>query len=333
MSTLKKIAQESGFSSSTVSIVLSGKGEERKISQETQAKIFETASRLGYRVNVAARKLRANQLSGVTVSVFIVPDQRASMMLRFLLSLHNSAAAYDQRFDFAVHFYRSGSLHSFAESILHTHCAIICNASEADLRFLDEAQFHHPIVLYNRASEKYCTVSMDMRHIGETVAGIFARRGHKHAVLMDTEVAYYAALRQLNLQFEEIARHHGMEVSHVHEPYGIRGGYNGGIAISWMRPRPDCVFTMSSLLAMGALRAFEEQGIKVPGQLELISLGTDDPDFDEYASVSISTIHIPIDDMARECIRLLLLQLDGKIITPQAVALPVVYTARESCGG
>ena len=154
MATIKKIAQESGFSASTVSIVLSGKAEERKISQQTQAKIMDTAQQLGYRVNVAARKLRASPSAGVTVSVFIVPDQRASMMLRFLLCLHNSAAEYDQSFDFAVHFYKSGSLHKYAESILHTHCAIICNASEADLRFLEESHFPNPIVVYNRASEK-----------------------------------------------------------------------------------------------------------------------------------------------------------------------------------
>ena len=47
MVTIKQIAQEIGISPSTVSIVLGGKAAERKISKETQQKIFSAAARLG----------------------------------------------------------------------------------------------------------------------------------------------------------------------------------------------------------------------------------------------------------------------------------------------
>ena len=57
MVTIKQIAQEVGISPSTVSIVLGGKAAERKISKETQQKIYSAAARLGYQPNMAARSL------------------------------------------------------------------------------------------------------------------------------------------------------------------------------------------------------------------------------------------------------------------------------------
>ena len=56
MVTIKQIAQELHISPSTVSIVLSGKGTARKISQETQKKIFDTAAAMGYLDAMAKRR-------------------------------------------------------------------------------------------------------------------------------------------------------------------------------------------------------------------------------------------------------------------------------------
>ena len=58
MVTIKQIAQQLHISPSTVSIVLSGKGAARKISQETQKRIYDTAAAMGYQPNIAARSLR-----------------------------------------------------------------------------------------------------------------------------------------------------------------------------------------------------------------------------------------------------------------------------------
>jgi len=331
MTTIKEIAKISGFSPSTVSIVLSGKSDERRISEKTKLKILEAARQLDYRVNVSARRLRANQGSKMMVSVFMTMDQRVYMMTRLLISLQKAAAELNHSFEIVVHYYNSGFLHSFAESIELTNCAIICNASEEDQQFLEETQFSVPIVLYNRTSQKYCAVTTNFPHIGEMAADIFARRGHKHAVLINT-ITYFRGLGQCTAQFTETAKKHGMSVTHIHKDHNMAGGYQGGIAIGEMDPLPDCVFSMADTMSVGVLRAFSEQDIKIPEQIELISFGNDNPELDEYASVSLSAIQIPVEAMAKECIRLLFLQLDGSIGKPYTSEVPVVYKPRESCG-
>ena len=331
MTTIKEIAKISGFSPSTVSIVLSGKSAERRISEKTKLKILDAARQLDYRVNVSARRLRANHGSNMMISVFMTMDQRVYMMTRLLLSLQQAAAELDHSFEIVVHYYKSGFLRFFAESIELTNCAIICNASEEDQRFLEEAQFFVPIVLYNRTSKKYCAVTTNFPHIGEMAANIFARRGHKHAVLLNT-ITYFAGLGQCTAQFTETAKKHGMSVTHIHKDHNMTGGYQGGIAIGEMVPLPDCVFSMSDTMSVGALRAFGQQGINIPQQIELISFGNDNPELGEYASVPISYIHIPVEAMAKECVRLLFLQMDGSIEKPYTSEIPAAYKCRESCG-
>lgn len=331
MVTIKEIAKASGFSPSTVSIVLSGKSDERKISEKTKQKILYTANKLGYRVNVTARRLRVSHTPKTMISVFMTMDQRAYMMTRFLLGLYKAAEEWAQPFEIVVHFYKNGSLHQFIDNIELTNCAIICNTSEEDQRYLEGLRLSVPIVLYYRTSEKYCTVSVNMSDIGEMAAEILARRGRKSAVLLDTD-EYFRGMKECTQQFAERAKHLGMSVSYIRESHDVKGGYNGGTAISEINPAPDCVFCMSSAMAVGLLRAFDRQGIKIPEQLELISMGTSTTDLEEHASVPLSTIHLPVEEMAKECLRLLIMQLDGKIDTPQSVEAKASYMARESCG-
>ena len=43
-------------------------------------------------------------------------------------------------------------------------------------------------------------------------------------------------------------------------------------------------------------------------------------------------VYLPMEDMARECIQLVLGQLDGRIATAESRLLPIKYVPRESCG-
>lgn len=68
MTTLKDIANATGFSLSTVSYVLNGK---KKVKPETYARIMEAVERLNYRPNQLARSLKMKRSCSIGV---IVPD-------------------------------------------------------------------------------------------------------------------------------------------------------------------------------------------------------------------------------------------------------------------
>lgn len=87
MSTIKDIAREAGVSIATVSIVLNGKGQERKISKETQARIHQIAKQLKYVPNQSAKKLRATQKNSYAIAFYWATDFRINYLARITLGI------------------------------------------------------------------------------------------------------------------------------------------------------------------------------------------------------------------------------------------------------
>src|SRR5699024_3344025 len=70
--------------------------------------------------------------------------------------------------------------------------AIIANASDADLEFLELNNINVPIVLYQRHSNKYCTVVADSFNTGLDVANLLYSRGHKNVGIMEPDISSQA---------------------------------------------------------------------------------------------------------------------------------------------
>ena len=329
--TIKEIASKAGFSPSTVSIVLSGKSSARKISESTKTKILDTAKKLGYRANVAARRLRSGGSLRTLLSVFMTMDSRAYIMTRFLLGLQNTAEELDQDFEIAVHFFKNGELYKLREHIELTNCAIVCNTSDEDLAFLEEADFSVPLVLYNRSSKKYSSVITDYKNIGKKAAEIFVGKKRVLAVLLGTDV-YYNELKETTGQFIKTAGEGGMSVKHIKLTPVMANGYKAGMDISKMNPLPDAVFSLSNALSIGMLHGLKVKGITIPSQIELISIGIENPEWEEYASVPISSMQVPVEAMVKECVKELIAQMQDGEHAPKKTVVPSVYVRRASCG-
>src|SRR5499426_2716068 len=82
MVTIKDVAKESGFSSTTVSIVLNDAPLARYIPKATKLRIQKAAKKLGYRPNLFARSLRSNRSHTVGVMVFDMTDPYCTLILR-----------------------------------------------------------------------------------------------------------------------------------------------------------------------------------------------------------------------------------------------------------
>jgi LacI family transcriptional regulator len=82
MITIRDVAKESGFSSTTVSIVLNNAPLARYIPTATKKRIESAAKRLGYRPNLFARSLRSRRSHTVGVMVFDMTDPFCTLVLR-----------------------------------------------------------------------------------------------------------------------------------------------------------------------------------------------------------------------------------------------------------
>ncbi len=82
MVTIRDVAKESGFSSTTVSIVLNNAPLARYIPDTTKKRIERAAKKLGYRPNLFARSLRSQRSHTVGVMVFDMTDPYCTLVLR-----------------------------------------------------------------------------------------------------------------------------------------------------------------------------------------------------------------------------------------------------------
>ncbi len=84
--TLREVAKESGFSLTTVSIVLNNAPLSRYIPAESKNRIASAARKLGYRPNLYARSLRSRRTHAVGVMVCDMTDPYCTLILRGLES-------------------------------------------------------------------------------------------------------------------------------------------------------------------------------------------------------------------------------------------------------
>src|SRR5208282_3467638 len=80
--TIRDVAERSGFSSATVSIVLNNAPLARYIPDTTKGRIQRAAAHLGYRPNLFARSLRGRRSHTVGVMVFDMTDPYCTLVLR-----------------------------------------------------------------------------------------------------------------------------------------------------------------------------------------------------------------------------------------------------------
>ena len=335
LTTIKQISELAGFSTSTVSIVLRGAAKERSIPPDTCRKIREAAAKLNYQPNIEARSLRDQSNTGaITIAFYWAQDFRASMMIRFMAGLNNRLAELGEAVKLIVVPYNPGELENDARLSKQSyyHAAIICNADNKDMAFLNSNKLSIPLVLYNRRSPLYDHVYIENEKLGRLAAGVFVKHGKKHPAILNAPIAFMGMKLRCDgfiAAWEKL----GISVSNQFtNNNNCQSGYDGMKKLLKAKTRPDCLFCASDMVAIGALRCLHQNNVKVPEDMEIISVGNGDIQLDEYAWPSIATVLIPMEEMAGKCISLLLERIKKPYAPLRAVKNKIKFIPRESCG-
>jgi DNA-binding LacI/PurR family transcriptional regulator len=333
--TLKELAAYTGLSVSTVSLVLRGEAKQRGISQGTQDKIWRAVKKYNYHPNISARRLRSQAGGGLIVGIFWTMDFRTPLMVRFLRGIQEAALACGRNLEIIIHPYKGNELHR-ERSLIDMNmfnAAIIANMSPADMEFLETTALRMPIVLHNRVSGRFCTVYVDEYRQGCIAAEVFASQACRRAAVISAKTPF-RRWDERTRGFADTCGRLGIDVARTFMvDYTMAGGYGGGLMLGEMPVLPQCLFCPSDTLALGALRAFYRKGVRVPEDLKIITIGNGDPEVEEFAYTSLSAVSFPIEEMARECLHLLLDVVAGKASPPHSIELATEYIPRESCGG
>lgn len=334
MASIKQIAKLANVSVSTASIVLNGKGDQSRISVETQQRILQIARELDYRPNISAKRLRSlGETVAPIIALFWTQDTRSSLIGPFLNGVQSAMQNLDVEHELMIQpFTRIDSVKSLLTGT-RFNGAIITNASEEDEAYLNQTDFKVPIVLYQRSSDKHSFVNVDNFGTGVTIARLFQSRGHTRVGLMVPGISS-SAIRLRKEGFLTEAERLGMTVSEehiVHDEFSEKGGYHAAQRLLAAPEKPTAVFISSDQMAIGALMALREHGIDVPRDMEIV--GHDDYDAARFSYPPLTTVHLPVEEMAAACVNMLTDIMRHKITPPVSQYMETRLVVRGTCGG
>jgi len=111
--------------------------------------------------------------------------------------------------------------------------------------------------------------------------------------------------------------------------WGVDSGYQAAQALLTLDQPPTAIFAANDLMALGAIYAIQEAGLRVPDDVALV--GYDDRDFAAWIRPSLTTIRMPSYEMGQAAARLLLEQFAGEELE-DATQVPGTLIIRQSCG-
>lgn len=308
MPTIKDVARLASTSVSTVSIILNGRAAERKISASTQERVRRAIAELGYTPNRSAQDLRTAERKPI-VALFWATDWRAALLARFLRGLEEGAASLASPIEIVVQPYPTGRLAEQQQlaGVPPFDGAIIGNASGVDLAFLAESRPLAPCVLYNRPLDGYPGIAVDDARVGALAAEALAGAQRLAILTADTTFAGMTAREDA---LAAAIRREGRVVETIPlSAMTADAGYAATRTLLTERQvdaRPDALFAPSDTVALGALAACRDLGIAVPDDLAVAAVGNGLPEYAAYSAPALTTVEIPLEEMAHGCLDLLM---------------------------
>ena len=328
--TIRDVARESGYSPSTVSIVLNNAPLSRYIPADTKARIVTAARRLGYRPNPLARSLRSQRSNIVGVMVFNITDPFCTPILRGIenslyqsnyLSLLADAHNEPHRFER----YLEMLLDRRVEALI-----VVANWLVTDIKLLaDLTEKQVPTVIAGRAfeAESVSTVSVDNEGGASMALEHLYRLGHRDiAFLRGPKNLASSGQRWKGIRsFAQSAglRLDSKRIAELPESLDPNSSFEAGSHLTSELLRHEKPFTAlmayDDVTALGALRALNKNGLRVPEDCSVI--GFDDVAQASLPVPSLTTVRQPMEAMGSMSVGIIL---DAIQSVSQKRDLPVV---------
>ena len=321
--TIRDIAQELGITAMTVSRALNNKSD---ISPETKQRVIETAKRLGYVQSALGRGLASGYTKAVGCVVTSLTDPFVGRILEGIEGL-----ARDRGFALIVtasqpdperQMSAINTLSAYRVAGIIVLCSRVRPAYLAELMKLDT----HIVLINSELSSQQSNSAKNSIRIDDIGAAKSAvshliELGHRriaHLTVADGSASSQSRWAGYKQTLEE----HGLECDPaltIETESSEFGGAEATRKVLGLQPRPTAIFCYEDQIAVGALAALRQAGLKVPQEMSVV--GIDDIAMAAWVSPPLTTVQQPTHKMGQMAVKMVLRQLEGKsalgdIVTP-----------------
>ncbi|MFI9554309.1 LacI family DNA-binding transcriptional regulator [Nonomuraea endophytica] len=315
MVTLEDVARQAGVSLATASRVLNGST--RQVGAGLRARVEQAADELGYRANIAAQTLARGASNVIGIVVHDLTDPYFAALADGVMR-----AAAGEGLLVMV-----GTTHRDPEQEI-AYVATL-NAQRVRAVLLVGSRLDDPEVTGRLRAEldRYLSSGGRVACVGQDLLGVdtvapangegaaalarsLAELGHRRFAVLagpprlmtaaDRCAGFVTALENLGLPHPRI----------IHGPFDRDGGYQAAQETG----DATCVFAVNDVMAVGALAAYRERGVRVPEDVSVAG-------FDDIATLrdhapALTTVRLPLADMGSRALELALTSADKPVVEP-----------------
>lgn len=292
--TIKDIARIAGVSHMTVSRALNGSN---LVTGKTRDKILLLAKELGYTPNLDAKGLVLNKKYCIAVVFSTLSSKTApSFKLSCLNGVYQSLA---KDYNLVIKDISQG-LGEF--NLSRADGVIFVSQQESDDEFIRLAlEQGMKLVVINRKINlpNVVSISVDEVNAAKMAVSHLVKLNYRKIAFIngpehiqssiDRLAGYRLALQQANLP---------CEADYVVDgSFSLAGGMAAMQSLIEAEHHPDAVFCANDEMAIGALKAINASGLRVPEDIALV--GFNDSEICQFTTPSLTTIRKPIEQMAK----------------------------------
>jgi LacI family transcriptional regulator len=328
------VARIAGVSRATVSYVMNDQVDQRiPISPETRQRVMDAINQLGYEIDASAQSLRSGETKtlGVLLPLYENPyfwqllygiSTEAEAAGYSLLLSHNPLTPEQERLSL-----RELAQHRIDGLILMISFKLLPLSILTQLR-----KSTRPIVEITNIESEFDHVLggySDGTHA--LMAHLFAL-GHRRIGFVYGVVDVSQIYDRL-LPYRQILHDSGLPVDEtlIQEcgPH-LEDGYEAALRLLSRPDRPTALLVINDLLAMAALRAAADLGLRVPGDVSIASF--DDIPFGNYSVPRLTTVSTNPEQNGRDAVRLLIKRLNEPDRPREVITAEWRLVIRESTG-
>jgi LacI family transcriptional regulator len=291
--TLRDVAREARVSTATVSRVINGHG---NVTDATRTRILGIVERLRYVPDSAARSLS----TGLTHTIgVLLPDLHGEFFSEIIRGIDQAARRR------GLHLLLSGVHGSAAEAALAIRAlkgrvdGLLIMSPYADSAFLaDHSADDTPAVLMNSPvrGNSHSSFCLDNRGGARAMVRHLAAAGHRRIAFIAGPQDNFDATERLAGYCEAIAEiGPGLREFVLPGDFSEESGYRAAQQLLPLDERPDAVFAANDMTALGCLRAFNDAGVAVPGDIALA--GFDDIPLARFVAPPLTTVRVPMAEL------------------------------------
>jgi len=330
--TLKDIADDTGFSISTVSRALARSG---KISSKNEKKIFESAQRLNYPIKNfdTPLELRRNIFialvlrfyTGEFYSSFYHGIDMATKGSNLNLAMINASNAATDEITLIKELQNA----NFDAAII-----FLPDFSQDDYKkLIEDTDPNFPIVsVAPTANPVMDTITFDTYRGGHLVADHFHKQGFKKLGIINGPLQKSEAMLRKNGYADFISNNEDTELVWQYDgDYENMSGLEAYESYKNAVDKPEAIFSSNDIMAVGFIQSALRDGVRIPGDLAIS--GYDNLPICEYHSPSITSVNTPFNMLGDKAIKYLLERLKNNSVNEHEgyiSMVPVSLKVRES---